>query len=67
MDAPSLAALIDAIKRRFGGGDIDEQAAAARQGAEQLAGTLPDAVMPRGALEEQRRRLQMIDELARSE
>lgn len=65
MDSPSLAALIAAIKRRFASENPDEQAAAARQGSEQIAASMPGAVMPHGALEAQRRRLQMLEEMNR--
>ncbi len=65
MDAPSLSALIDAIRRRFGDGDEAEQADAAQQGAEQIAGVLPSAVMPMDALDAQRRKMAMLDQLGR--
>ncbi|HEU4401509.1 MAG TPA: hypothetical protein VFT43_05335 [Candidatus Polarisedimenticolia bacterium] len=63
----SLSALIAALKRRFGGTTLDEQAEGAKEGAEQMAAAMPDAVMPHGAIEAQRRRMKMMDEMNRGQ
>lgn len=62
-----LKALAAALRRRFSGQTTDERAEGARAGAEEVSKRLPEAVMPRSAIEEDRRRKAMIDALGRGE
>ena len=63
----ALSRLIDALRRRLGGGGVDQQAEAARAGAEEVSQALPEAVMPRQAILRKRQQMEQMDRMMRDE
>jgi hypothetical protein len=56
-----FSAMIEALRRRFGGEGLDEEAAGAREGSELIAQELPPEVMPLDAVRRKRAQLAGID------
>ena len=58
-----LTAMVEALRRRFGGGGLDEEAAGAAEGSEAIAQELPPEVMPYDAVKRKRAQLADIDRM----
>ena len=58
-------AMIRAIRGWGQRGNTDQRAADAQAASEQVSKALPQVVMPRGAIEEKRRRMAMLDAMTR--